>query len=72
MNAPVAKTPGAARVVPAIDVLEIRAQIRAFLWWQYQMEIDEAATGKTPSGRCSICDRSKMSKARRLAASSKS
>jgi hypothetical protein len=43
MNAPVAKTPGAARVVPAIDVLEIRAQIRAFLWWQYQMEIDEAA-----------------------------
>jgi hypothetical protein len=42
MNAPVAKIPGAARVVPSIDVLEIRAQIRAFLWWQYQMEIDEA------------------------------
>jgi hypothetical protein len=30
------------RLIPAIEVLEIRAQTRAFLWWQYQMEMDEA------------------------------
>ncbi len=42
MNAPVAKFVPATRVIPAIDVLEIRAQVGAFLWWQYQMEIDEA------------------------------
>jgi hypothetical protein len=30
------------RLIPAIDVLEIRAQIRAFLWWQYQLEMGEA------------------------------
>jgi hypothetical protein len=41
MNAPVAKIPGAARVVAAIDVLEIRAQIRAFLWREYQLELQE-------------------------------
>jgi hypothetical protein len=41
MNAPLKIAP-ATRVIPAIDVLAIRADVRAFLWWQYEMEIDEA------------------------------
>jgi hypothetical protein len=42
MNAPLGKVAPATHVIPASDVLEIRAQIRAFLWWQYHIEIDEA------------------------------
>jgi len=42
MNAPVAKIAPATRVLPAIDVLAIRADVRAYLWWQYQLELDEA------------------------------
>jgi hypothetical protein len=41
MNAP-AKISPAARLLPAIDALEIRAQTRAYLWWVYAMAIDEA------------------------------
>ena len=42
MNAPLEKIEPATRVIPAIDVLAIRAQIRAFLWWHHQIELDEA------------------------------
>jgi hypothetical protein len=41
MNARVQAT-ATERLIPAIEVLEISAQTRAFLWWQYQIEMDEA------------------------------
>jgi hypothetical protein len=41
MNAPV-RYESAPRILPAIDVLEIQAQVRADLWWQYQMELHQA------------------------------
>jgi hypothetical protein len=41
MNAP-AKIEEAKQLLPAVNVLEIRAQLRAYFWWVYAMEIDEA------------------------------
>jgi hypothetical protein len=41
MNAPL-KINSATRLIPAIDVLKIRAQTRAELWWEYQIELHEA------------------------------